>query len=105
MVALLIIEDEPHDQGDHRVSAGPGDELVLGERVLLGAGVALHGLQEPLDRAAFGPVVYRSCNRKAVRAFNNEIGVQPICFRHAASPVEGLIDDDAASSKTPPPDG
>jgi hypothetical protein len=58
MVALLILQDEPHDQGDDRVSAGLSDELVLGESVLLGGGVALDRVKQPLDRAAFGPVVY-----------------------------------------------
>ena len=91
MVALLVLENESHDQGNDRVSAGLSHEFVLGESVLLGPGVALHCLQETLGRAAFGPVVYSGCNRKAVRAFNNEVGVHPKCFRHAASPVEGFV--------------
>lgn len=57
MVALVIFQDEPHEQRDDRASAGVSHELVLGECVLLGAGVPLHRFEQPLDRAAYRPTV------------------------------------------------
>src|SRR5437867_4486754 len=75
MVALLIFQDESHDQGNDRVSAGLCYKFVLRERVLLGAGVARRRFKQPLDR----------------------------CLRHTASSNHVLADTkrDTAASTTP----
>ncbi len=54
-MALLVFQDQPHDQGDNRVSAGFSHERILRECVLLGARVPLHCFQERPERAGVGP--------------------------------------------------
>ena len=88
MVALLILQDEPHDQRHDRVSTGLSHELILGECVLFGGGVPLHRLKQPVDRAACRPMGLWLCNWKPLETFC-ERGVRPKCLRHGASPIEG----------------
>jgi hypothetical protein len=70
MVALLILQDEPHDQGDHRISASLSHKRILRQCTLLGPGVPLDRFEEPLDGAGRRPTGRFEFNWKAVHTLH-----------------------------------
>ena len=58
VMALLVIQDQPHHQSDHRVAAGHRKLFVLHECVSLGTGMPINCVQQPLNRARLRPVLW-----------------------------------------------